>query len=242
MANQMEDRRESARVDDTLIVQFSVLGSEGKMYANSAMAPLDPTDLLCTWRQLRSVREAASSGSEDEKAGVAEQLLLRVDWLLNEVLRAMSHLIPGQLKIPMPTNVNIGTNGIRFDSSTEVSVGDTLNLFVVLPIFDPIKCLGQVEWVRKRVEGDRVSYYIGASFLDISDHDKERITHYMFGRQAECHQEQSDWHELYKRHIARVMTPAGDDADGGSPSNTLPDHAITASHERESVPEVLTTP
>ena len=166
-----DERREFVRVDASLVVQFSPTGSSVKTYANGGIGRAEPNDVLGTWNH---VRRTVTKPISNEGDTVTPQLLLRVDWLLSELLSSLAKVGPPQIQVPRPTAVNIGGTGIRFQSVVGVAVDDVLDLMVILPIFMPVHCTAKVIRVRSQIVKDQVVHHIAAAFTAISEEDRER--------------------------------------------------------------------
>ena len=177
-----DERREFVRVDDSLVVQFHSAGSSVRTYANSGLGCAEPHDVLGTWNQ---VRRTVTKPLHNETDTVTPQLLLRVDWLLSELLSSLATVGPSQMQAPRPTPVNIAGTGIRFQSVVSAAVDDVLDLMVILPIFMPIRCTAKVIRVRSQIVGDQVVYEIATAFTAIGEEDREQVIQYTFRRQSE---------------------------------------------------------
>ena len=177
-----DERREFVRVDASLVVQFNPVGSSVKTYANGGGGQAEPNDVLGTWNH---VRRTVTKPSNNEGDTVTPQLLLRVDWLLSELLSSLAKVEPLQIQVPRPTAVNIGGTGIRFQSVVGAAVDDVLDLMVILPIFMPIHCTAKVTRVRSQIVEDQVVHHIATAFTAISEEDREQVIQYTFRRQSE---------------------------------------------------------
>ncbi len=177
-----DERREFVRVEDSLVVQFNVLGSDAKTYANSGVGHADGHDVLGTWNR---VRKNVVGESPNEGDALTSQLLLRVDWLLGELLGSLAKVGPPQVQVPKPTAVNIGGTGVRFESLVGAVAGDQLELMIILPVFIPIRCTAKVIRVRSKIVNDQVVHQIASSFTSMKDDDREQIVQYTFRRQSE---------------------------------------------------------
>lgn len=178
----MDERREYVRVDASLVVQFNFAGSNVKTYANGGGGRAEPNDVLGTWNY---VRRTVTKPINNESDTVTPQLLLRVDWLLSELLSSLAKVGPPQIQVPRPTAVNIGGTGIRFQSVVGAAVDDMLDLMVIFPIFMPIHCTVKVIRVRSQIVEDQVVHHIAAVFTAISEEDREQVIQYTFRRQSE---------------------------------------------------------
>ena len=188
-----DDRREYVRVDDSLVVQVNPVGSSVKTYASGRVGGAESHNALSTWNQ---VRRTVTHPLHNEGDTVTPQLLLRVDWLLGELLSSLAKVGPPQIQMPRPTPVNIGGTGIRFHSVVGAAVDDALELMIVLPIFMPIHCTAKVIRVRSRIVNDQVVHHIATVFTEISEEDREQVIQYTFRRQSEI---------LRQRHQQPVM-------------------------------------
>ena len=181
-ADPSDERREFVRVDASLVVQFNPAGSSVKTYADGGIGRTEPNDVLGTWNH---VRRTVTKPINNEGDTVTPQLLLRVDWLLGELLSSLAKVDPLQIQVPRSTAVNIGGTGIRFQSVVGAAVDDVLDLMVILPIFMPIHCTVKVVRVRSQIVKDQVVYHIATAFTAISEEDREQVIQYTFRRQSE---------------------------------------------------------
>ena len=177
-----DERREFVRVDASLVVQFNPAGSSVKIYASGGVGRAEPNDVLGTWNH---VRRTVTNPLHNEGDTVTPQLLLRLDWLLSELLSSLAKVGPPQIQVPRPTAVSIGGTGIRFQSVVGVAVDDVLDLMVILPIFMPIHCSVKVIRVRSQIVNDQVVHHIATVFTAISEEDREQVIQYTFRRQSE---------------------------------------------------------
>jgi PilZ domain len=175
-----DDRREWIRIDDHLLLEYRLL-------SDSADAPL-PGQPPVTHDM---IADAVGKPTADLLARSGEMLanspllpwVMKVDWLLEVMLKAMATVHPQSMTIARLTKVSISGGGISFVSSRQFSAGDQLVLKVILPPFTPIQTVAKV--IRSAPNTDGQGYSLATEFVELKADDQEHLIRHIIQAQAE---------------------------------------------------------
>lgn len=112
------------------------------------------------------------------------QMLVRIDWMLTSVLKAMGRDQSHHSGLPEFLNANLSGSGIRFPSGKEFRVGDQIILKIVLRPFVPIQAVGKVLRVQGPIEGGRPQWETACEFIEIAEEDRDAIIRHVLRSQA----------------------------------------------------------
>ncbi|TPV96422.1 MAG: PilZ domain-containing protein [Myxococcales bacterium FL481] len=82
-------------------------------------------------------------------------------------LRAPVYCRPARLRVMYRLAVNVGAGGLRIYSDEAYKIDTKLELDMLLPQSDSVKCLAQVVWVKELPPGSPAQYDIGLKFLQV---------------------------------------------------------------------------
>jgi c-di-GMP-binding flagellar brake protein YcgR len=82
-------------------------------------------------------------------------------------------------------DVNVCGDGIRFLPYRPLSLGDRIDLRMVLPPFIVVEARGEVIQVRPDSTGLDPAHTVVVRFVDIAENEREKIVRYALQRQAE---------------------------------------------------------
>jgi hypothetical protein len=175
-----DNRREWIRIEDNLLLEYrlvsesadrSALDREAATYEMIAAAVQKPTAELMA----RSGEVLADSA--------LVPWIMKVDWLLEIILKALAKAHPGCLEIARVTNVNISGGGIGFVSPRQFNEGDQLALKVILPPFTQIQAVAKV--IRSSPDPQGQGYALATEFVELSADDQEHLIRHIIRTQAE---------------------------------------------------------
>ena len=175
-----DDRREWIRIDDHLLLEYRLLGEspdtpvhvhEAATHEMIAAAVGKPTAEL-----LARSGEALANSS-------LVPWIMKVDWLLEVILKTLATAHPGSVDIARVTKVNISGGGISFSSPKPFHVGDQLEVKVILPPFTPVQTVAKV--IRSSPDPQGQGFALATEFVDLSEDDQEHLIRHILHTQAE---------------------------------------------------------
>jgi hypothetical protein len=175
-----DERRELLRIDDRLLIEYWKVGEP------PPVIPLSPCGLseeTLAAMINKPTTEVLSQGSE--MPSVLVPWMMKIDWVLELVLRTLDRLSPQGIATPALTDVNVSGGGIRFNTSRRLAVLDQLEIEIILPPFAPVRTRAEV--VRVMNDDSRFPadfYNIAVRFTTMTAEDKERLIRYVLQKQA----------------------------------------------------------
>lgn len=176
----VDERREWIRIDDRLLLEYRLL-AEPADAAPSGHQPV--TQDMIEAAVAKPTADLLARSGDILAGSPILPWIMKVDWLLEVLLKAVASRHPESMAIARVTEVNISGGGIGFTASEEFSAGDRLALRVILPPFTPIQATAQV--IRATAARDRSTFTIATRFLDLAADDQEHIIRYIIQTQAE---------------------------------------------------------
>jgi len=172
----VEDRRDSVRVDDRVLLEYW-----------PAARSADATEGA---DHLRRFAQIPLSGSLNMPEGLplsplVIQWMSKIEWTLDAILRTLEHQSPTRLSAPHVMDVNVCGDGIRFLPYRPLSLGDRIDLRMVLPPFIVVETRGEVIQARPDSTGLDPGHTVVVRFVDIAENEREKIVRYALQRQAE---------------------------------------------------------
>lgn len=175
-----DERREWIRIEDNLLLEYRL---------HNDPVELPPPGLPPVTQEM--IAAAVGKPTADLLARNGEILagspilpwIMKVDWLLEVMLKAMAAQHPESLDIARVTTVNISGGGIGFVSPRSFSTGDRLAIKLILPPFTPVHTMAKV--IRSAPHADGHGYVIAAQFQDLSADDQEHVIRHIIQTQAE---------------------------------------------------------
>lgn len=179
-ATQSEDRREWLRIDDRLLLEYRLVTDSEDVSKPGLPLASD-----------QAIVDAMHKPAADFYAQQSEHLahspllpwMMKVDWLLEVIVKTLAQMHSGGVPIAQVADVNLSVGGISFHSSRPFAVGDTLLLKVVLPPFTPISSTAQV--IRSIPAQGSLGHDIGTEFTGLALNDQEHLIRYILQTQAE---------------------------------------------------------
>jgi hypothetical protein len=175
-----DERREWLRIDDRLLLEYRLL---------SDPADVPPPGLPPATQEMIAAAVAKPTDDLLAKSGdllVGSPLLpwiMKVDWLLEVLLKAVAARHPESMAIARVTAVNISGGGIGFVSARPFAAGDRLAVKIILPPFTPVQAVATV--IRSAAQADGQGFSVATQFQELSADDQEHIIQHIIRTQAE---------------------------------------------------------
>lgn len=175
-----DERREWIRVDDHLLMEY-------RLNTESADAPTPDTppltgDMIAAAVGKPTADLLARSG-DDLATSPLLPWIMKVDWLMEVLLRGMAQIQPESIAIARLTEVNISGGGISFVSPRGFQAGDLLTLKLILPPFTPIHATAKV--IRTSPLTGGPGHLIATQYVELSPDHHEHIIRHIIQTQAE---------------------------------------------------------
>ena len=175
-----EDRREWLRIDDNLLLEYRMLDESAELPAPVSEPVTDEVIAAAVGKPTAEL--LAHSGG-----GLAESSLtpwmMKVDWLLEVLLKTLAKAHPGCMDIARVTAVNISGGGVSFVSARQFKAGDRLALKIILPPFTPIQTVVKV--IRSLPDPQGQGVALATEFVDLNADDQEHLIRHILRTQAE---------------------------------------------------------
>lgn len=176
----VDERREWIRIDDHLLLEYRLAGES---------ADVPPPGLPPVTQEMVSAAVGKPTTDLLARSGdilVGSPLLpwiMKIDWLMEVMLKAMAMQHPEAMAIARVTSVNISGGGISFVSSRQFAAGDRLALKIILPPFTPVHTMAVV--IRATPQAGGQAFLIATHFQDLLPDDQEHIIRHIIHVQAE---------------------------------------------------------
>lgn len=175
-----DERREWLRIDDRVLLEYRLITD-----------PEDGTAPGLLPASNQAIADAIQKPAADFFAQHGEDLvhspllpwMMKVDWLLEVIVKTLAHMHPGGIPIAQVADVNLSAGGIGFLSPRYFAVGEKLSIKVVLPPFTPIQTTAQV--IRSVPAKDKPGHDIATEFVELSPNDQEHLIRHILQTQAE---------------------------------------------------------
>ena len=179
-ANASDERREWLRIADRVLLEYRLITDPEDMPVSGTLPASN-----------QAIADAIQKPAADFFTQHGEDLvhspllpwMMKVDWLLEVIVKTLAQMHPGGIPIAQVTDVNLSGGGIGFLSPRHFAVGDKLKLKVVLPPFTPIDTMAQV--IRSMPAKDNQGHEIATEFVDLAPNDQEHLIRYIIQTQAE---------------------------------------------------------
>ncbi|MGH7233261.1 MAG: PilZ domain-containing protein [Nitrospiraceae bacterium] len=172
-----DDRREWLRINDRVFLEYHLIGEASP--SNDA-AREDMISMFIA----KPTEDLLARIHKGEGDSVLVPWLMKIDWVLELMLRSLLRRDPEGMAIPRLTEVSLSGGGICFAMTECVGVGDQVDLRLILPPFTPIKARAEVIRVGT-MDGDTRTHAVATHFIDISSDDREHLIHHILHLQAE---------------------------------------------------------
>jgi hypothetical protein len=175
-----EDRREWLRIDDNLLLEYRLLDESAEMPA-PVSEPV--TDEVIAAAVGKPTAELLARAGEPLADSSLVPWMMKVDWLLEVLLKTLARAHPGCMDIARVTHVNISGGGVSFTSPRQYKSGDRLALKIILPPFTPIQTVVKVIRSSPDTQGQGVA--LATEFVDLNADDQEHLIRHILRTQAE---------------------------------------------------------
>jgi len=166
--NDVDDRREYYRIDDTIALEFSLL-SGAEAHASDALH--DPSPLFNLLSDLRHITER-----DRTLANYLKVINKRVDLLGQAVAQSLLR------DIGAPRQVSLSEGGISFNNAQAVAPGSHLAIkMVLMPQALGLLLRGQVVHCSQRADGQ---FEIGTEFEALTDAQRQLLARHILQKQA----------------------------------------------------------
>lgn len=175
-----DERRALLRMDDRLLLECRADGDDGRGAEGGDAAVEAAVAAFLGGPTPELLARAAETGAETWLV----PWLMKLDWAMEAMLRALARIHPEAVRLPTASDVNLSGSGLRFRSTRPFRRGEMVTLTLVLPPFLPVQARGEI--VRAAaVRGETATYDVAVRFSEIAADDRERIIRYILKRQAE---------------------------------------------------------
>lgn len=174
-----DNRREWIRIDDHLLLEYRLLNDPPNAPTPDALPVTEDT-----------IAAAVGKPTSDLLAHSGEVLadspllpwMMKIDYMLEVILKALAHMQPSSITMAQVTEVNISGGGISFISPRQFNPGDHLALKIILPPFTPIQTVAKV--IRSIPHTDGQGFSLATEFVDLRASDQEHVIRHIIHTQA----------------------------------------------------------
>ena len=178
--DQDDNRREWLRITDNLLLEYWREGEDPS--AGPTLSPQAADEAIKTFLT-KPTTDLLAHIPGDEAEPVLAPWLMKIDWALELVLKAMARLQPGGFTVPRLTEVNLSAGGLGFPTTRLFRAGDILEIRLILPPFYPIRA--QAQAIRlEPIAASPHEQALAAKFTRISLDDRERLIRHILSVQA----------------------------------------------------------
>lgn len=175
-----DERREWIRVDDHLLMEYR-LDSESADAPQPGIPPL--TDDMIAAAVGKPTADLLARSGDDLAASPLLPWIMKVDWLMEVLLRGMAHLHPDSISLARLTEVNISGGGISFVSPRAFQASELLALKLILPPFTPVHTKAKV--IRTAPLNESAGFLIATQYVELAPDHHEHIIRHIIQTQAE---------------------------------------------------------
>lgn len=175
-----EDRREWLRIDDNLLLEYRMLDESAELPAPVSEPVTDEVIAAAVGKPTAEL--LAHSGGVLADSSLTPWMM-KVDWLLEVLLKTLAKAHPGCMDIARVTAVNISGGGVSFVSTRQFKAGDRLAMKIILPPFTPIQTVVKV--IRSLPDPQGQGVALATEFVDLNADDQEHLIRHILRTQAE---------------------------------------------------------
>jgi len=175
-----DERREWIRIDDHLLMEYRLVSDPP-----DAPPPGTPpvTDEIVSAAIGKPTADLLARSGDILAQSTLLPWIMKIDWLMEVLLKALAHTQPNSITIARLTAVNISGGGINFTSSRAFHEKDDLALKIILPPFTPIHTVAKV--ICATLSPREQGFTIATEFVDLSADNQEHIIRHIIQVQAE---------------------------------------------------------
>ncbi len=175
-----DNRREWLRIADSLLLEYWLEGEDPS--AGPTLSPQAADEAIKAFLA-KPTTDLLARIPGDEAEPVLAPWLMKIDWALELVLKAMVRLQPGGFTIPRLTEVNISAGGLGFPTTRPFREEDILEIRLILPPFHPIQAKAEVIRLEP-IAASPQEQALAVRFTRISLDDRERLIRHILTVQA----------------------------------------------------------
>lgn len=175
-----EDRREWLRIDDNLLLEYRLLDESAELPAPVGEPVTDEVIAAAVGKPTAELLAHAGESLADSSLA---PWMMKVDWLLEVLLKTLARAHPGCMDIARVTAVNISGGGVSFTSPRQFKAGDRLALKIILPPFTPIQTV--IKIIRSSPDPQGPGFALATEFVDLNADDQEHLIRHILRTQAE---------------------------------------------------------
>lgn len=175
-----DDRREWIRIDDSLLLEYRLVSDP--VDAPPPGLPPVTEDMIAAAVGKPTAELLAHSG-EILAGSPVLPWMMKVDYMLEVILKALAHMQPSSVSMARVTEVNISGGGIGFVSLRQFAAGNQLALKIILPPFTPIQTVAKV--IRSTPHAEGQGFLLATEFVDLKASDQEHLIRHIIQTQAE---------------------------------------------------------
>lgn len=174
-----DDRRELLRVDDRVLLEYWKVGEPPPATSLSPEGLSEETlGAIIRKPTVDLLTQGPGQGLHPELV----PWLMKIDWVLELMLRTLDRMAPAGIAAPALTEVNVSGGGLRFKTARHFTVKDQLEMEIILPPFASIRTRAAI--VRVCPEDAQGMHTVAVKFTTMTLEDKERLIRYVLQRQA----------------------------------------------------------
>ena len=174
-----DERRDLLRVDDRLLLEYWKVGEP---HPPTPLSPEGLSEETLAAIVRKPTAEFLAQGSGQALHAELVPWLMKIDWVLELLLRTLDRIAPQGIAAPALTEVNVSGGGMRFKTSRRFTVQDHLEMEIILPPFASIRTCADI--IRVEPQDARGQYTVAVRFTTIAMEDRERLIRYILQRQA----------------------------------------------------------
>ena len=174
-----DERRDLLRVDDRLLLEY---WKAGEPHPSTPLSPEGLSEETLAAMVRKPTAEFLAKGSGQALHPELVPWLMKIDWVLELMLRTLDRIAPEGIAAPALTEVNVSGGGMRFKTARRFTVKDHLEMEIILPPFASIRT--QADILRVEPQDAQGQYTVAVKFTTIKLEDKERLIRYILQRQA----------------------------------------------------------
>jgi hypothetical protein len=177
----VDDRREWLRIDDTLLLEYRVVGEP---YVPTSGPDAAAAEETITTFISKPTNDLLAFAQLHEGEALLVPWLKKIDWVLEAVLHRLVRMSKETIQLPRLTEVNISGGGVSFSLPRRLQAGDQLDLHIILPPFSAIQARVDVMHATP-VDGKGGAWWTGTCYTQISQDDHECLIRHILHVQAE---------------------------------------------------------
>jgi len=174
-----DERRDLLRVDDRLLLEYWKVGEP---HPSSPLSPQGLSEETLAAMVRKPTAEFLAQGTGQALHPELVPWLMKIDWVLELMLRTLDRIAPQGIAAPALTEVNVSGGGMRFKTSRRFTVKDRLEMELILPPFASIRTCADI--LRVEPQDAQGQFTVAVRFTTIATEDKERLIRFILQRQA----------------------------------------------------------